>query len=236
MRVLNVIEVFPVGVLKIINFNFRFYKWILFVLFNTLRPRQNGRQFADDIFECFFLNEDVWISIKISLMYLPTVPINNIPALIQIMAWPDQATSYYLNQWRLFYWRIYASLGLNELNEMYFLKMVSNWTRIIFPKNGWYTNGVFFDIWNIANHINISKVYFSLFEMWSVKVTSIIFCRCCAEFTNDHRDHMHATTTKNDHQSNEWSPWVTACARYVSTGKSIQACVHSNHNRQILSR
>ena len=27
-----------------------------------------------------------------------------------------QATSHYLNQWWLFYWRIYASLGLNELN------------------------------------------------------------------------------------------------------------------------
>ena len=27
-----------------------------------------------------------------------------------------QATSHYLNQWMLVYWRIYASLGLNELN------------------------------------------------------------------------------------------------------------------------
>ena len=28
-----------------------------------------------------------------------------------------QATSHYLNQWWLFYWRIYASLGLNELKN-----------------------------------------------------------------------------------------------------------------------
>ena len=28
-----------------------------------------------------------------------------------------QATSHYLNQWWLVYWRIYASLGLNELNS-----------------------------------------------------------------------------------------------------------------------
>ena len=28
---------------------------------NTLRPRQNGRHFADDIFKCIFLNENVWI-------------------------------------------------------------------------------------------------------------------------------------------------------------------------------
>ena len=54
---------------------------------NTLRPRQNGRNFADDIFKCIFLNENVWISIKISLKFVPKGPINNIPALVQIMAW-----------------------------------------------------------------------------------------------------------------------------------------------------
>ena len=54
---------------------------------NTLRPRQNGRHFPDDIFKCIFLNENVWISIKISLKIVPKGPINNIPALVQIMAW-----------------------------------------------------------------------------------------------------------------------------------------------------
>ena len=54
---------------------------------NTLRPRQYGRHFADDIFKCIFLNENIWISIKISLKFVPKGPINNIPALVQIMAW-----------------------------------------------------------------------------------------------------------------------------------------------------
>ena len=54
---------------------------------NTLRPRQNGRHFADDIFKCIFLNENVWIPIKISLKFVPQGPINNIPALVQKMAW-----------------------------------------------------------------------------------------------------------------------------------------------------
>ena len=53
---------------------------------NTLRPRQNGRHFADDIFKCIFLNENVWIPIKISMKFVPKGPINNIPALVQIMA------------------------------------------------------------------------------------------------------------------------------------------------------
>ena len=55
--------------------------------FNTLRPRQNGRHFPDDIFKCIFLNENVQISIKISLKFVPKGPIHNIPALVQKMAW-----------------------------------------------------------------------------------------------------------------------------------------------------
>ena len=60
-------------------------------LFNTLRPRQDGRYFADDVLKCIFLNENVWISFKIPLKFVPRGPINNISALVQIMAWhrPD---------------------------------------------------------------------------------------------------------------------------------------------------
>ena len=56
---------------------------------NSLRPRQNGRDFADadDIFKCIFLNENAGILLNISLKFVPTGPINNIPALVQIMAW-----------------------------------------------------------------------------------------------------------------------------------------------------
>ena len=54
---------------------------------NTLRLRQDGRRFADDTFKRIFLNENIRISIKISLKFVTKSPINNIPALIQIMAW-----------------------------------------------------------------------------------------------------------------------------------------------------
>ena len=55
--------------------------------FNTLRPRQNGRHFADDIFKRIFVNENLWIPIQISLKFVPRGSINNIPALVRIMAW-----------------------------------------------------------------------------------------------------------------------------------------------------
>ena len=54
---------------------------------NTLRPRQNGRHFPDEIFKWIFLNENVWISINGSLTFVPRGPINNIPTLVQVMAW-----------------------------------------------------------------------------------------------------------------------------------------------------
>ena len=57
------------------------------VCIKTLRSRQNGRHFVDDIFKCIFLNENVWITIKISLKFIPTDSINNIPTLVPIMAW-----------------------------------------------------------------------------------------------------------------------------------------------------
>ena len=64
--------------------------------FNTLRPRQNRRHYADDIFKSIFLNENARISLTISLKLVPKFQINNIPALVQITG---QATSHYLNQW-----------------------------------------------------------------------------------------------------------------------------------------
>ena len=54
---------------------------------NTLRPRQNRRHFADDIFKRIFVNENIWIPIKISLNFVPKGSINNIPSLVQIIAW-----------------------------------------------------------------------------------------------------------------------------------------------------
>ena len=54
---------------------------------NTSRPRQNGRNFPRDIFKCIYLNEIMWMSITIWLKFVPKGPINNIPALVQIMVW-----------------------------------------------------------------------------------------------------------------------------------------------------
>ena len=64
----------------------QFFK-IIKTLINTLRPRRNGCPFADNTFKRIFLNENVRIAIWISLKFVRKGPINNIPALIQKMAW-----------------------------------------------------------------------------------------------------------------------------------------------------
>ena len=91
-----------------------------------LRLRQTGRHFADDIFKCIVLNGNIWISIKISLKFVPEVRINNIPALVQTrrqaIIWTNDD---------LDYWRIYASLGFNELNGVYHGSLVQGTNFLI---------------------------------------------------------------------------------------------------------
>ena len=53
---------------------------------NTLRPRQNDHRFPDVIFKRTFLNDSVWISLNISMKFVPKVRINNILALVEMMA------------------------------------------------------------------------------------------------------------------------------------------------------
>ena len=79
---------------------------------NILRPRQNERHFADSIFKCILLNENKWISLKVSLNFVPLAQINNIPTLVQVMAWRRPGTK----PWWLVYWCVYmhhlASISL----------------------------------------------------------------------------------------------------------------------------
>ena len=52
-----------------------------------MRPRKSCCHFANNIFRCIFLIENIWNSLKISPQFVPKVRINNIPSLVLIMAW-----------------------------------------------------------------------------------------------------------------------------------------------------
>ena len=79
-------------------------RWVL----KTLRPRQNGRHFSDDIFKCIFINEKFCISILISLKFVPRGPIASsgsgnglAPNRRQAITWTNADPVH---------WRIYAAL------------------------------------------------------------------------------------------------------------------------------
>ena len=54
---------------------------------STLRTGKMTTTLADDIFKCISLKENFWILNKISLKYIPKGVIDNMAALVQIMAW-----------------------------------------------------------------------------------------------------------------------------------------------------
>ena len=89
--------------------------WIIAHTYCSGRDEIDARQ----LIQIDFL-EWIWMNLAwITKVFFPKVRINNIPVLVQIMAWlgANQATRHYLNQWWVVCWRIYASLGLNELNK-----------------------------------------------------------------------------------------------------------------------
>ena len=114
---------------------------------NTLRPRQNGRHFVDDISRCIFVK--FCILIKISLKFVPMSPINNIPALVldngsapnrrQAIIWTDADP---------IHWRIYVSLGGDELTLTSWMKKKTQWKCIykfyVYPSTPQYPCQYFF--------------------------------------------------------------------------------------------
>ena len=58
---------------------------------NMYRPEQTGRPFGNDIVKPIFMNPHHYVLIKISQKFVPGCPVENKPALVQVMAWrqPD---------------------------------------------------------------------------------------------------------------------------------------------------
>ena len=101
------------------DLNYSSTKQNILINFNRLKQRRNGQHFADDIFKHIFFNENIWISINISLKFVPEGPINNIPALIQIIAWHCPGIKPLSEPMMVnLQMHIYASLGLNELQNL----------------------------------------------------------------------------------------------------------------------
>ena len=82
-----------------------------------------GRDKMAAIFQTTFSNAFSWMKmVKFRLSYhgslFPMVQLTIFQHWLRLWLGADQATGHYLNQWWLVYWRIYASLGLNELSSL----------------------------------------------------------------------------------------------------------------------
>ena len=99
--------------------------------YNTLRSSQNGRHFPDDIFKCIFFNE-LLIPVTISLKSILNGLIDNIPLLVQTMAWHrplyepimlslvtpyallgviELTCTWFIGSWNLSYWVTHISVS-----------------------------------------------------------------------------------------------------------------------------
>ena len=92
-------------------------RWINRVHVKTSRPRQNSCHIADNLFKCFFVKGNVWISMKISEV-CSWGSISDIPALCQRMAWYRRGDKLLSEPMMLrLPTQIYVLLGLNELTH-----------------------------------------------------------------------------------------------------------------------
>ena len=89
-----------------------------------LPPGQNGHLFADDVFKCIFLNENIWISNRISLiMFIEMRSLGSNWQYVSIGS--DNGLA--LSRWQAiiwtnadpFHWHIYVALGEDELSSVY---------------------------------------------------------------------------------------------------------------------
>ena len=69
------------------NYGYCFCSVVLFLSFTHWGRDKMATISRDDIFNRIFVNENVIISIKFSLQFVPKGQINNIPVLVQTMAW-----------------------------------------------------------------------------------------------------------------------------------------------------
>ena len=97
---------------------------------DTLRPRQNGRHFADDICKGIYLNENFSILHKnfTAICSLGSNRHNGSIVSDDGLA-PNRRQAIIWTNVDMLYWRIYAPLGLNELKSMPVRSIMRNHKR-----------------------------------------------------------------------------------------------------------
>ena len=93
-------------------------------LTNTLRPRQNGRHFADGIIKCIYVNENHCILLRFSPKF-----IDNMPALVQVMAWCQIGNNPVPEPMMTFFLNLLHRLNMRHSTSMSFKRFGFVWKR-----------------------------------------------------------------------------------------------------------
>ena len=95
----------------------RHHSWMRSICYslNTMRPRQNGRHFQTTFSNGFCWMKLYEFRLKFHWSLFLGVQLTIFQHWCRKWLGANQATNHYLHQWWLIHWRIYASLGLNEL-------------------------------------------------------------------------------------------------------------------------
>ena len=123
---------YTVNVMQVVSV---FHKERCLGSFNSLRLRQNGRRFLQTMFSNAFswmkifeyrlkIHWSLFLRVQLTIFqhwfrsfFFSNIFIQGKIHSVQKLLGTGQATSHYLKQWWLVYWRIFASLGLNELTH-----------------------------------------------------------------------------------------------------------------------
>ena len=147
-----------------------------YVFVNTLRLIQNGRHFADGVFKCIFLNETVWILLKISLKFVPKGPINNIPSLVQVMTWRrpgDKPLSEPMMVSLLKHICVAGPQWVKWVNSVLSCSMYK-----VLRKKSWVCCSLIGLPSNLSYKSHLSRQW----NCWSLRCSWSIACQCCSNY------------------------------------------------------
>ena len=130
-------------------------------VFNTLRPRQNVR-----IFQTIFSNAFSWMKMsELRLIFHWNLFLRLNLTIFQhwFRQWlgADETSSHYLNKWWLVYWRVYASLGINELKHVWVSLSLTRFKSQYRNRLSWLSDGLNA---SIKKTIYKDKLYFLLMK------------------------------------------------------------------------
>ena len=150
---------------------------------NTLRPRQNGRHFADDIFKWIFLTENVWILINISLKFVPMVQINDIPAFVQIMTWRRPGAkplSKPMLLSSLTHIRVARPQWVKQFQWLYVHIKLTRHRLMCLWKEGCYSSVLAMELHLSCTNLSIWSIHYNIMELHfaEVMITIMWICEC----------------------------------------------------------